>query len=447
MHYDHQQIEEKWQAFWESKQLFQGTLAGDPLRGHNPDGEKSYLLFAFAYPSGSGLHVGHVESKTALDIMARMQRMQGKNVYFPVGWDAFGLPAENYAIKTGIHPKETTVTAINTFRRQIKRLGISYDWENELATSHSEYYKWTQWIFTQLYNKGLAYQKEGMVNWCSSCRTVLANEQVVEGLCERCDTEITQKDLLQWYFKITQYKDELISGLDEVDWPHATKQQQKNWIGKKTGINISYEIDGLEDNSGKSEAGEDVSQIVCFTTRPDTNFGATFIVLAPEHKFASKVASGDLSTDDESKKTADKINDYIDKSMKKTELERQKDGRKKTGEFTGFYAINALNGKKMPIYVSDFVLGGFGTGAVVGVPGHDVRDFEFAQKFDIEVIRVVKSSDGDDSAITKVEQVQEDEGIMVNSELLNGLDIHKATVKIMDHLEEKGWGKRVTTYT
>lgn len=421
--YNHTKTEEKWQEVWSSLRLFQGTDRFE-------EQQKEYLLFAFAYPSGSGLHVGHVESKTALDIMARFSRMNGKNVYFPVGWDAFGLPAENYAIKTGVHPVETTRTAINTFHKQIKRLGISYDWENEIATSHPEYYRWTQWLFLQLYKKDLAYQGMGMVNWCPSCQTVLANEQVVNGECERCDSKVEQRDLKQWYFKITQYKDELLSGLDTVDWPNPTKQQQKNWIGKKEGINIDYKVDGSED------------LLTCFTTRPDTNFGATFIVLAPEHKFINKIISeGNLEAEKSQEITA-----YVDQANKKTELERQTDGRKKTGVFTGYYAINNLNGKKMPIWISGFVLGSFGTGAVVGVPGHDKRDFEFAQTFDLEVIRVVVVSDGDKSNITNLKQVQEDEGTMVNSEFLDGLNIHEATEKIMDFLEEKGWGKRVTTY-
>ncbi len=425
--YDHQKIEEKWQQAWEDAQLFQDTTGNTK---HQALSSKLYLLFAFAYPSGSGLHVGHVESKTALDILARYYRMHGKDVFFPVGWDAFGLPAENYAIKTGIPPVETTKNAIDTFRRQLKRIGISYDWANEIATCHPGYYKWTQWIFLQLYKKGLAYQKMGKVNWCPSCQTVLANEQVVDGQCERCDSQVEQKDMKQWYFQITKYQDELISGLEQVDWPEPTKAQQLNWIGKKTGIDIDYQIEKTD------------KQITCFTTRPDTNFGATFVVLAPEHEFSQEVA-----------KENTEVATYIKKAEKKTELERQQDGKKKSGAFTGYYAINNLNGKKMPIWVSDFVLSGFGTGAVVGVPGHDTRDFEFAQFVNdkypdekIEVIRVVVASDGDDSPITSVDQVQEEEGTMINSEFLDGLDIHEATVKIMDHLEEKGWGKRVTTY-
>lgn len=437
--YDQKKVEEKWQQIWEANQLFQQSEGGDNHKNGGAVGDNIYLLFAFAYPSGNGLHVGHVESKTALDILARYYRMKGKNVFFPVGWDAFGLPAENYAIETGVHPSKTTVSAIDTFRRQIKRIGISYDWANEIATSHPEYYKWTQWLFLQMYSKGLAYQKDGKVNWCPSCQTVLANEQVVEGLCERCDTQIEQKDMRQWYYQITKYQDELISGLDEVNWPNATKAQQLNWIGKKTGINITYKVEGVNKPGGADE-------ITCFTTRPDTNFGATFIVIAPEHELATKIASGEIRS---------KVFDYLDKASKKTELDRQQEGKKKSGVFTGLYAINDLTAKKMPIWISDFVLGGFGTGAVVGVPGHDTRDFEFADyinKLDktgdqrIEVIRVVVGQDGDESEITKVAQVQEEQGLMINSDFLNGMSIHDATKKIMDYMEEKGWGKRVTSY-
>jgi len=426
--------EPAWQAVWEAQQLFQDSAklatAQDQAIPANQAKEKLYLLFAFAYPSGSGLHVGHVESKTALDILARFNRMQGKDVFFPVGWDAFGLPAENYAIKTGTPPAATTKNAIDTFRRQIKRIGISYDWANEIATSHPEYYKWTQWLFLQMYKKGLAYQGTGMVNWCPSCQTVLANEQVVSGECERCGSRVTQKELKQWYFKITEYQDELLSGLDDVDWPQATKDHQKHWIGKKEGIEITYQVEGIKDI------------ITCFTTRPDTNFGATFLVLAPEHHFVQKIIKGELKADPQ---IVASLKEYYSRTQAKTELDRQSDGHKKTGVFTGFYATNQLTDKKMPVWISDFVLAGFGTGAVVGVPGHDKRDFEFAQAFEIEVIRVVESN-GDTSPITTLDQVQEAEGTMVNSEFLDGLQIQEATIKMMDYLEEKGWGKRINNY-
>ncbi len=422
-HYDHTAVEEKWLQSWEEQRLFQDTADRS-----DSDREKMYLLFAFAYPSGSGLHVGHVESKTALDIMARFYRMSGKDVFFPVGWDAFGLPAENYAIKTGVPPAETTIQAINTFRRQIKRLAISYDWANEIATSHPEYYKWTQWIFLQLFNKNLAYKKNGRVNWCPSCQTVLANEQVVNGACERCGTEVIQKDLEQWFYKITEYTEELISGLDQVDWPHATKQQQLNWIGKKEGLNITYPLTNWE---GK--------EVVCFTTRPDTNFGATFVVLGPEHPLISEM-QGQVDAE-----KWQEIEQYCETAINKKEIERLAEGKKKTGVFTGFYCTNRLNGSELPIYISDFVLGNVGTGAVVGVPGHDVRDFQFAQAMDLPVIRVV-AVDGDTSEITSVEQVQEDAGTMVNSKFLDGMEIIAAKEKMMDYHEEQGFGERVTTY-
>jgi leucyl-tRNA synthetase len=425
--YNPQQIEEKWQAFWEKEGLFQGVAleaAKNPL----------YLLIAFPYPSGSGLHVGHVESKTALDIVARHARMNGRDVFFPIGWDSFGLPAENYAVKTGVHPAETTVNAINTFRRQIKRVGISYDWTAEVATSHPGYYKWTQWIFLELFKKGLAYQEEAPVNWCPSCQTVLANEQVVDGHCERCDHEVIQKEMKQWFFKITDYKQELIDDLEKVDWPNATKAQQLNWIGRKEGINITYQVEGADE------------EIVCFTTRPDTNFGATFIVLAPEHSFAEKIASGAIKPAQNGDIISQEVAAYLEEADKKTELERLQEGKKKTGAFTGFYAVNNLNGTKLPIWVSDFVLGGFGTGAVVGVPGHDKRDFEFAQAFSIPVVRVVEGAEGDTSEITSIDQVQEDTGKMINSDFLDGMEIMDAIEAMKNHLEEKGWGERITSY-
>jgi len=430
--YDPAAIEQKWHDLWESWQLFQQTEAG--LNVFGEEAEKLYLLFAFAYPSGSGLHVGHVESKTALDIVARFNRMQGKAVFFPVGWDAFGLPAENYAIKTGVPPAETTLNAINTFRRQIKRLAISYDWANELATCHPGYYKWTQWLFLQLLAKDLAFKKTGMVNWCPSCQTVLANEQVVDGTCERCGSEVVQKEMDQWYFRITQYRDELISGLEEVDWPEPTKLQQLNWIGRKTGVEIEYPV---VDEAGQpvSDFLADFSTVTCFTTRPDTNFGATFVVIAPEHELAKAVAV-----------TNPEAAAYLEKAASKTELERQQEGKKKTGAFTGLYALNRLTGRRLPIWISDFVLGSFGTGAVVGVPGHDTRDFEFAKTFDLEVIRVVKDPTGSSESITEVSDVYEGEGETVNSDFLNGLDTLEAQTKIRQYLEEKGWGKAVTTY-
>lgn len=437
--YNPQVVEPKWQQFWEEQRLFQQSEQQDGVTPEN----KKYLLFAFAYPSGSGLHVGHVESKTALDIVSRYYRMHSQKVFFPVGWDAFGLPAENYAIKTGVPPAQTTHDAITTFRRQIKRLGISYDWENELATNHPEYYRWTQWIFLQLFKKGLAYRKDGVVNWCPSCQTVLANEQVVEGACERCGAEVIQKKLEQWYFKITQYRDELIAGLDQVDWPSATKQQQINWIGRKEGVTITYDV--------VNEAGEPTEvQVACFTTRPDTNFGATFVVLAPEHALAQQVASGALTVAEQHRQA---VAAYQEQTAQKTELERQQEGKNKSGAFTGQYAVNHLTGYKMPIWVSDFVLAGFGTGAVVGVPGHDERDFAFAEYVNqtypdlaIDVVRVVVGSDGDTGKIVHARQVQEEDGTMINSDFLDGMPIQEATEAMKDHLVAQGWATRVVTY-
>ena len=431
--YNHRRFEEKWLLDWERRQLFQGrSQPGSASRS-----EKLYLLFAFAYPSGSGLHVGHVESKTALDILARFYRMNGRQVLFPVGWDAFGLPAENYAIKTGVHPAQTTRQAIDTFRRQIKRIGVSYDWTNEIATCHPEYYRWTQWLFLQLYGQDLAYQATGMVNWCPSCQTVLANEQVVDGHCERCDHQVVQREMKQWFFRITKYREELIGGLEEVDWPEPTKQQQLNWIGKKEGINVEYPVEGT--------AATDLT-VNCFTTRPDTNFGATFVVVAPEHRLARDIAAGLVKPDTAAVTHRRQVSRYLRQTERKTERERQQEGRRKTGVFTGLYALNRLTGQRMPIWVSDFVLRGFGTGAVVGVPGHDRRDFEFAQTFKLPVKRVVVAPDGDGTDITSLDQVQEEAGVMLNSGFLDGLEISQAIPTMMDYLEKRGWGQRQTAY-
>lgn len=445
------EFEQKWVDKWQEEKLFQNTYGQEDVMPDN----KMYLLFAFAYPSGLGLHVGHVESKTALDILARYYRSIGKKVFFPVGWDAFGLPAENYAVKTGIHPEKTTTSAINTFRRQIKRIGISYDWATEIATCHEGYCKWSQWLFLELYKKGLAYKGKAPVNWCPSCQTVLANEQVIamakdksqnsisSQVCERCETEVVQKDMEQWFFKITDYKDELITGLNQVDWPKTTIAQQRNWIGKKEGINIIYPV--VSELSGVStELSKSIDTVSCFTTRPDTNFGATFIVLSPEHQIVQKIIKGDYGSQI-SKEMQKKVRNYYELSMKKTEEERKMEGQKKTGVFTGLYAKNGLNNSIIPIWVSDFVLSGFGTGAVVGVPGHDVRDFQFAKIFDIPILRVV-SENGKTGPITKESEVQEEAGVMINSGFLDGMDIHKAKDKIMDYLVEKGMGKRVVMY-
>ncbi len=433
--YDHTAIETKWQQFWEEHELFQddvhkGNSKVDNNSTTQQPNNKMYLLFAFAYPSGAGLHVGHVESKTALDIMARYHRMNGKDVFFPVGWDAFGLPAENYAVKTGVHPAITTKNAIDTFRRQIKRLGISYDWKNETATNHPGYYKWTQWLFLQLYSKGLAYKDKGSVNWCPSCQTVLANEQVVNGHCERCGSEVIQKQMEQWFFKITQYQDELISGLDEVDWPHATKQQQLNWIGKSKGLAIDFSIAG----SG--------TKLTVWTKFWETVFGTTFVVIAPE-KFR------DMNLMDQvAEKHKHTVQDYIDRSFKKTEEERKIGEKEKTGVDTGLKVINPVNGSEVPLFIADYVLMNVGTGVVMGVPSHDERDFAFARKFQLPTIQVVSYDDhSTDRKVAQAEISFEGPGKLVNSGAFDGMDAWgDGKEKMANWMIDKGFATWQTTY-
>jgi leucyl-tRNA synthetase len=436
--YQHQQVEPKWQQRWEDVGLFQQSLSGraeassaltqsGAAQRHSPQLNPMYLLFAFAYPSGSGLHVGHVESKTALDIMARFYRMQGRDVFFPVGWDAFGLPAENYAVKTGVPPAQTTKQAIDTFRRQIKRLAISYDWANEIATCHPEYYRWTQWLFKQLFEADLAYRDTGMVNWCPSCKTVLANEQVVEGLCERCDAEVEQKELRQWFFKITEYQDELIEGLDQVDWPKATKQQQRNWIGRSQGVKVDF---GLVD----AEGGEVEQDLTCFTTRIDTIFGVTFLVVSPE-KFNELELAQHLSAERQPE-----VKQYIKQAFKKTEEERQIGEKDKTGVKTGLKAVNPVNEEEVPIFVADYVLGGVGTGVVMGVPGHDERDWQFAQKHELEIKPVIKPQGRE----LKADECFTDYGVMINSGHYSGVSSQEGQEQLVDEFSHVM--DRATTY-
>lgn len=419
--YNPQKIEPKWQKHWLEEQSFHVDGAPtDPTK-------KQYVLDMFPYPSGAGLHVGHPEGYTATDILSRYRRMNGDTVLHPMGWDAFGLPAENYAIKTGVHPAESTATNVDTFRRQIRELGFSYDWQREINTSSPEYYRWTQWIFLQLYKEGLAYRKEAKVNWCDGCQTVLANEQVVDGACERCGTVVVQKNLEQWFFKITDYIEELLTGLDGIDWPEPIKLMQRNWIGRQEGIDLYYDVEGMEDNDLRIE---------CFTKYPETNFGATFIVVAPEHPIVQQITTDEQRAD---------VQAYIERTKTLTELER-KENKEKTGAFTGAYAINKLTGYRMPIWVADFVLAGYGTGMVVAVPAHDERDFEFAQKYNLEIKRVIRTPDGDESAVERSEQVDYN-GTMINSDFLDGLDAQtEAKQQIMDYLEQQGWGKRVVFY-
>lgn len=599
------EIESKWQSVWEKERVYQPELetAKKPF----------FNLMMFPYPSAEGLHVGNFYAFTGADVYGRFKRMTGLDVFEPIGLDGFGIHSENYALKVGRTPQEHAQISEKNFYRQLRSIGNGFAWENKVETYDPEYYKWTQWLFIQLFKKGLAYRKKSPVNFCPSCKTVLADEQVIDGKCERCSSIVGKKDLEQWFFKITQYADKLNSNIESLNWSEKVKLAQKNWIGKKTGINIKYHLDGFRfpeetnilclhaynDTSGdvfwpwlkqelesrgakvripnlpggsepeierqvdyilkntqinentiiithslggvaalkllprlkhkikkliliappldpqfkdgvdrpgvsasndwvfdfasvkqkameiivfedkndhiipdshtreiasrlnarliKSEPDqphfnsleipEVLSSIIpvieVFTTRPDTNFGATFIALAPEHALVEKILGNELPV---APKTKQEITNYIESVKNKTEIERQAEGREKTGVFTGLYAVNNLTGYKMPVWIADFVLSAFGTGALVGVPGHDKRDFEFAQKFSLEIIRVVVGKDGDTSAIERIEQVQEEEGIMLNSGFLDGMDIRKAGEKIMDFMEQKGYGSRQTTF-
>jgi leucyl-tRNA synthetase len=421
--YNHQQIEKKWQAVWQKNKTFEPDLKSAK--------KPYYNLMMFPYPSAEGLHVGNMYAFTGSDIWGRFMSMQGFNVFEPIGLDGFGIHSENYALKVGRHPKKQAEISQKNFYRQLCLIGNMFSWESRLETYDPSYYHWTQSIFIKLFKAGLAYRDKAPVNWCPSCKTVLADEQVIQGLCERCETQVQEKELEQWFFKITDYADKLLQNLKTIDWSTKVKIAQKNWIGKKTGINITYPV--LNTNL----------KLTCFTTRPDTNFGATFVVLAPEHPLVKKILS---LKKPEVEKQKEKITQYISKTKKITKQERISQGREKTGVFTGLYAKNQLTGFKMPIWISNFVIMEAGTGAVVGVPGHDLRDFEFALKYGLEIKRVVVGSDNDKSPITKPGQVQEDEGKMINSGFLNDLDIHQATKKIMDYIEKKGWGKKTTVY-
>lgn len=409
------EIEEKWQKKWDESKLYE--VKADSSK------QKMYISGMFPYPSGAGLHTGHARSYTIVDSIARFYRQQGKNVLNPIGWDTFGLPAENYAIKTGISPQEATKTNIENFKKQFKRLGISIDWSREINTSSPEYYKWTQWIFREMYKKGLAYRKESYQWWCDNDKTVLANEQVENGRCWRCGEEVSKKQMTQWFFKITAYADELLADIDELDWPEKIKTMQRNWIGKSDGAEIEFEI---ADGNAKGE------KIKVFTTRPDTIFGVTFLTIAPEHSLLEKL-SNDL--------TNEEINKYKKESLKKSEIERQ-ENKEKTGIFTGSHAINPVNGKRIPIWVSDYVLGGYGEGAVMAVPAHDDRDYEFAKKFNLDIVEVIeKPADVIDDS-----PCYHGEGVMVNSGEFNGQDSANVREQITDWLEQSGIGCAKTTY-
>ncbi|WP_217948215.1 leucine--tRNA ligase [Faecalibaculum rodentium] len=409
--YDHKSIEKKWQDRW----LKEKTFATDTSDFSKP---KYYVLDMFPYPSGNGLHVGHPEGYTATDIIARKKRMDGYNVLHPMGFDSFGLPAEQYAIQTGNHPSEFTKKNIDHFRDQIQALGFSYDWDREIATSDPDYYKWTQWIFLQLYEQGLAYIDEIPVNWCPELKCVLANEEVIDGKSERGGYPVVRKPMRQWVLKITEYAERLLKDLDDVDWPESTKEMQRNWIGKSNGANVVFGIDGHD------------REFTVFTTRCDTLFGATYCVLAPEHPFVDEITTPEQK---------EAVEAYKKACATKSDLERTELNKEKTGVFTGAYAVNPVNGKKIPIWISDYVLASYGTGAIMAVPAHDTRDYEFARKFGLEIIPVLEGGNIEEEAWTE-------DGVHINSEWLNGLGKEEAIAKMIAWLEEKGVGEAKTTY-
>ncbi len=415
MKYDHKQVEKKWQDIWDEKQCFHAE--------NDSDKEKFYALVEFPYPSGQGLHVGHPRSYTALDIVARKKRMQGYNVLYPMGWDAFGLPTENFAIKNHVHPAEVTKKNIARFKSQLKSLGLSFDWSREINTTDPSYYKWTQWIFLQLFKKGLAYKKEMSVNWCTSCKCVLANEEVVNGVCERCGSEVVHKTKSQWMLAITKYAQRLIDDLDDVDYIERVKIQQRNWIGRSTGAEVDF----------KTTEGD---TLTVYTTRPDTLFGATYMVISPEHPMIEQWADKLNNIED--------VRAYREEAARKSDFERTELNKDKTGvKLDGVAAINPVNGKQIPIFVSDYVLMGYGTGAIMAVPAHDDRDWEFAKKFGCEIIEVV--SGGED--VQKAAFTAKDEtGILVNSDFLNGKTVKDAIPAMIEWLGEKGIGHAKVQY-
>lgn len=418
--YNPQEIEQKWQARWEKEQAFRAAPKGEDLP-KNLKTPKVFLAEMFPYPSGAGLHVGHVRNFTIVDVLARFYTQQEMNVLRPFGYDTFGLPAENYAIKTGISPQEATKTNITNFRKQLKRLGYAIDWSREINTSDPEYYKWTQWCFLQLYKKGLAYRKESYQWWCPVDQTVLANEQVENGCCWRCGHEVEKKKMKQWFFKITEYADELLADIDALDWPDKIKTMQRNWIGRSEGAEIEFEVASVAN-----------TYIKVFTTRPDTVFGVTFLVLAPEHPAVKKLVT---------EKTKAEVEKYQSDALKKSEIERQ-ENKEKTGVFTGSYAINPATGEKIPIWVSDYVLMGYGEGAIMAVPAHDERDYEFAEKFDLPIKEVIEKPEGSSDD----EKCYHGEGKLINSGHLDGTDSAEARELVINWLSEQGVGKQKVTY-
>lgn len=417
--YPFSEIEPKWQKFWEENKTFKVTEDEE-----YPKNKRMYVLDMFPYPSAAGLHVGHPEGYTATDIYCRYLRMNGYNVLHPMGYDAFGLPAENYAIKTGTHPKITTNENINHFTQQIKSLGFSYDWDRCVSTCEPEYYKWTQWIFLQLFKKGLAYEAQTPINWCPSCMTGLANEEVKEGRCERCGTQVTHKTIRQWILKITDYADRLDKDLDSLDWPESVKLMQHNWIGKSTGAEVTFTV---ADKDGKPTE----KKLTVYTTRCDTLFGATYMVVSPEHKIVPEITTAEQKTSVEA---------YIEAAAKKSDLERTDLNKDKTGVFSGSYAINPVNGKLIPIWIADYVLISYGTGAIMAVPAHDTRDWDFAKKFNLPIIEVLKSE------VDVQKQAWTEDGVHVNSDFLNGLNKEDAINRMLEFLEEKKIGKKAINY-
>ena len=417
--YNPKEIEPKWQKHWADNKVFH--VVEDAKK------PKSYVIDMFPYPSGAGLHVGHVRNFTISDTIAQYQRQKGKNVLHAMGWDEFGLPAENYAIKTGVPPQKSIATNVNNFKTQLRKLGMSYDWSRAVHTANPNYYKWTQWIFTQLFEKGLAYQAESLQWWCPVDKTVLANEQVEAGKCWRCGTEVEKKALKQWFFKITEYAEELLAGIDTLSWPDKIKTMQKNWIGRSVGVKIKFQVTR---STSSGQASSKKQEIEVFTTRPDTLYGATFLVLAPEHPLVGKLTF-------EGEKP--KVDSYIKEASAKSDVQRQETEREKIGVFTGSYAINPANDEKIPIWIADYVLPGHGTGAIMAVPAHDQRDWEFAKKYDLPITRVIKNDEPD-------EAYTESEGALINSGWLDGMESSEAREKITKWLEKEKTGKEVTNY-
>ena len=411
--YNHAAVEKKWQEFWEK----------NPINPKDEKKEKYYCLDMFPYPSGSGLHVGHWRGYVISDAWSRYQVIKGKYVIHPMGWDAFGLPAENYAIKMGIHPSITTKKNVENIKRQLQQINAIYDWDMEVNTTDPKFYKWTQWIFVKMFEKGLAYEKEFPINWCPSCKTGLANEEVVDGKCERCGTAVTKKNLRQWMLKITEYADRLLDDLQELDWPEKVKKMQAEWIGRSYGAEVDFALEGRED------------KITVFTTRPDTLYGATFLVLAPEHPMVQKIC-----TDAQ----REKVDAYISMAANKSNVERMAvNDKDKTGEFTGAYAINPLNGEKCAIWISDYVLADHGTGAIMCVPAHDARDFAFAKKFDLPIVQVI-SKDGKEEVLE--EAYTEASGIMINSGDWNGRESSELKVEAANEVEKRGFGRKTVSF-